>query len=164
MSILVFYMLAERSPDKKSATLPHAGSNTSLSNERATRPLPPPPERQSYPVDKPWYHNIAREQAITLIKQQGTYSNPLDGYFLIRPSTTNLCNPFTLVLWYKDKVYNIPVRKRTDNRYALGSARAKELSFSSVEEIVAYHTKEELPLYSGGVPTGSTRLTDTPPK
>lgn len=67
--ILIFYIFAERSPDKKSATLPHAGSNTSLSTERATRPLPPPPERQSY-VDKPWYHNITREQAIILIKER----------------------------------------------------------------------------------------------
>jgi len=65
-----FYMFAERSPDKKSATLPHASSNTqSLSTERATRPLPPPPERQSY-IDKPWYHNITREQAIVLIEER----------------------------------------------------------------------------------------------
>lgn len=154
--------LAKRSPDKKSATLPHAGSNTSMSTERATRPLPPPPER-SY-IDKPWFHNISREQAIILIKEQGTYSNPQDGYFLLRPSTTNLGNPLTLVLWYKDRVYNVPVRKRNDNRYALGSAKVNELSFSTVEEIIVFHMKEELMLYSGGVQTGSTKLTDTPPK
>ncbi|KYN45332.1 B-cell linker protein [Trachymyrmex septentrionalis] len=152
----------ERSPDKKSATLPHAGSNTSMSTERATRPLPPPPER-SY-IDKPWFHNISREQAIILIKEQGTYSNPQDGYFLLRPSTTNLGNPLTLVLWYKDRAYNVPVRKRSDNRYALGSAKVNELSFSTVEEIIVFHMKEELMLYSGGVQTGSTKLTDTPPK
>ncbi|XP_018370856.1 PREDICTED: lymphocyte cytosolic protein 2-like isoform X2 [Trachymyrmex cornetzi] len=152
----------ERSPDKKSATLPHAGGNTSMSTERATRPLPPPPER-SY-IDKPWFHNISREQAIILIKEQGTYSNPQDGYFLLRPSMTNLGNPLTLVLWYKDRVYNVPVRKRSDNRYALGSAKVNELSFSTVEEIIVFHMKEELMLYSGGVQTGSTKLTDTPPK
>ncbi|XP_012061542.1 PREDICTED: lymphocyte cytosolic protein 2-like [Atta cephalotes] len=152
----------ERLPDKKSATLPHAGSNTSMSTERATRPLPPPPER-SY-IDKPWFHNISRDQAIILIKEQGTYSNPQDGYFLLRPSTTNLGNPLTLVLWYKDRVYNVPVRKRSDNRYALGSAKVNELSFSTVEEIIVFHMKEELMLYSGGVQTGSTKLTDTPPK
>lgn len=65
----LFYIFAERSPDKKSATLPHAGSNTSLSAERATRPLPPPPERQSY-VNKPWYHNVTREQATIFIKER----------------------------------------------------------------------------------------------
>ncbi|XP_011871654.1 PREDICTED: lymphocyte cytosolic protein 2-like isoform X2 [Vollenhovia emeryi] len=152
----------ERSPDKKSATLPHAGSNTSLSTERATRPLPPPPERQSY-VDKPWYHNITREQAMILIRER-TYSNQQDGYFLLRPSTTNPGNPLALVLWYRDRVYNVPVRRRNDNRYALGSAKVNELSFSSVEEIVAFYMTEELMLYSGGAPTGSTKLTDTPPK
>ncbi|KAL0114227.1 hypothetical protein PUN28_011497 [Cardiocondyla obscurior] len=153
----------ERSPDKKSATLPLNCSSTALLTERATRPLPPPPERQSI-VDKPWFHNITREQAINLIKDQNTYSNPQDGYFLLRPSTTNPGNPLALVLWYKDRVYNVPVRKRNDNRYALGSAKVNEPSFSTVEEIVMFYMKEELMLHSGGVPTGSTRLTDTPPK
>ncbi|EFN64538.1 Lymphocyte cytosolic protein 2 [Camponotus floridanus] len=155
--------LAKRSPDKKSATVPHADSNTSLSTERATRPLPPPPDKQSL-VDKSWYHNVTREQAAALIEEQGTYSNPQDGYFLLRPSTTNIGNPLALVLWYKDRVYNVPVRKRTDNRYALGSAKVNELSFSTIDEIVAFYLKEELMLYSGGVQIGSTRLTDTPPK
>ncbi|KAI4479192.1 hypothetical protein M0804_011331 [Polistes exclamans] len=152
----------ERSPDKKSATLPHSGSNTSLSlNERTTRPLPPPPDRVSY-INKPWYHNVTRSQAITLISEQSTYGTPQDGYFLFRPSTTNVNSPLALVLWCKDRVYNIPVRKRSDNRYALGSPKLNEQSFSSVEEIVTCYTKEELVLYTGGVQTGSTKLTDTP--
>ncbi|KAK9293917.1 hypothetical protein QLX08_011301 [Tetragonisca angustula] len=155
--------LKERSPDKKSATLPHSNSNTSLSSERATRPLPPPPERQSY-VDKPWFHNVTREQATALIKEQNTYGNPQDGHFLLRPSTTNVNNPLALVLWYKDRVYNVPVRKRPDNRYALGSAKVNEKSFSNVEEIVMFYTREELVLHSGGVEMGSTKLTDTPSK
>ncbi|XP_043493799.1 putative uncharacterized protein DDB_G0294196 isoform X2 [Polistes fuscatus] len=152
----------ERSPDKKSATLPHSGSNTSLSlNERTTRPLPPPPDRVSY-INKPWYHNVTRSQAITLISEQSTYGTPQDGYFLFRPSTTNVNSPLALVLWCKDRVYNIPVRKRSDNRYALGSEKLNEQSFSSIEEIVTCYTKTELVLYTGGVQTGSTKLTDTP--
>ncbi|CAL7937920.1 unnamed protein product [Xylocopa violacea] len=153
----------ERSPDKKSATLPHSNSNTSLSSERATRPLPPPPERQSY-VDKPWFHNVTREQATALIKEQSTYGTLQDGCFLLRPSTTNVNNPLALVLWYKDRVYNVPVRKRPDNRYALGSAKVNEQSFSSIEEIVMFYSRAELLLHSGGVEMGSTKLTDTPPK
>lgn len=69
----VSLLLSERSPEKKSATLPHSNSNTSLSSERATRPLPPPPERQSY-VDKPWFHNVTREQATALIKERKSLS------------------------------------------------------------------------------------------
>ncbi|XP_033219902.1 lymphocyte cytosolic protein 2-like [Belonocnema kinseyi] len=152
----------ERSPDKKFSTLPNSGSNTSLSS--ATRPLPPPPDRQSY-MDKPWFHNVSREQAMILIREQSTYgNNPLDGYFLIRPSTSNPNNPLTLVLWYKDRVYNVPVRKRTDNRFALGSAKVNEQSFATIEEIVPYYTREELFLYTGGILMGSAKLTDTPPK
>ncbi|XP_046832240.1 uncharacterized protein LOC124430135 isoform X1 [Vespa crabro] len=154
----------ERSPEKKSATLPHSGSSTSLLTERATRPLPPPPDRLSY-VEKPWFHNVTREQAIILITEQGTYGNSQDdGYFLLRPSTTNVNSPLALVLWCRDRVYNIPVRKRSDNRYALGSVKVNETSFSSVEEIVTCYMKEELVLYTGGVQTGSTKLTGTPLK
>lgn len=69
----VLLLFSERSPEKKSATLPHSNSNTSLSSERATRPLPPPPERQSY-VDKPWFHNVTREQATALIKERKSLS------------------------------------------------------------------------------------------
>lgn len=50
------------------------------------------------------------------------------------------------------------------NRYALGSAKMDEQLFSNVEEIVTFHTREELVLQSGGVIMGSTKLTDTPPK
>ncbi|KZC05897.1 Lymphocyte cytosolic protein 2 [Dufourea novaeangliae] len=155
--------LAKRSPDKKSATLPHSNSNTSLSSERAVRSLPRPPEKHSY-VDKPWYHNVSRDQATALIKEQSTYGNPQDGYFLLRPSASVVNNPLTLVLWYKDRVYNVPVRRRPDNRYALGFAKVNEQSFSSVEDIVMFYTREELVLHSGGVNMGSTKLTDTPPK
>ncbi|XP_043269038.1 lymphocyte cytosolic protein 2-like [Venturia canescens] len=153
----------ERSPDKKSATLPHSGSSTSLTAElRATRPLPPPPDKQSY-MDLPWFHNVTREQATALIKDRA-YGNAENGYFLLRPSTSHPNNPLALVLWFKDRVYNVPVRKRPDNRYALGSAKINEQSFSCVEEIVRFYSREELMLHSGGVQAGSTKLTDTPPK
>ena len=127
------------------------------------RPLPLPPEKQSY-VDKPWFHNVTREQATALINEQSTYGNPQDGYFLLRPSTTNANNPLTLVLWYKDRVYNVAVRKRPDNRYALGLAKVNEQSFTNVEEIVTFYTREDLLLCSGDVIMGSTKFTDTPPK
>lgn len=53
---------------------------------------------------------------IYFIFTEDSYNNPQDGYFLLRPSTTKVRNPFVLVLWYKDRVYNVPVRKRNDNR------------------------------------------------
>lgn len=49
-------------------------------------------------------------------------------------------------------------------RYALGSPKVDEKNFSSIEEMVAFHKNEELILHSDGVQTGSTRLTDSPPK
>ncbi|XP_057340680.1 lymphocyte cytosolic protein 2-like [Microplitis mediator] len=150
---------SERSPDKKSATLPHSGSSTSLSAEmRATRPLPPPPFGQSY-MESTWFHNVTRDQAISLIKDRAH-----NGYFLLRPSTSDLNNPLVLVLWFRDRVYNVPVRKRTDSRFALGSLKADEQTFTNVEDIIKFYSKEELVLYSGGVQMGRTRLIDTPTK
>ncbi|XP_043477270.1 lymphocyte cytosolic protein 2-like isoform X1 [Leptopilina heterotoma] len=153
----------ERSLDKKFATLPL--SNSSLSSPR---PLPPPPPDRQF-TDKPWFHNVTRERAMALIREpkfffisESTY--PQDGYFLVRPSTTNHSNPLTLVLWYKDRVYNVPVRKRVDNRFALGSEKVNEQSFASVEEIVHFYSREELFLYTGGLQMGSTTLSDTPIK
>lgn len=93
-----------------------------------------------------------------------TYGNASDGYFLMRPSTSNPNNPLTLVLWCRDRVYNVPVRRRPDNRYALGSAKPDEQSFASIDEIVPFYKREKLVLYTGGVQTGSTRLSDTPGK
>lgn len=49
-------------------------------------------------------------------------------------------------------------------RYALGSLKINEQTFPSVEDIIKYHLREELLLYSAGVPMGSTKLTDSPPK
>lgn len=151
----------ERSPDKKIGSLSHASSTTSLSSsDRSIRPLPPTPEKQSSYYDRPWFHNLTREQANILIEErkfrlflinlidsssifivillfyeilcdqkkmgmqylklyfcsERTYGNVSDGYFLMRPSTSNPNNPLTLVLWCKDRIYNVPVRRRPDNR------------------------------------------------
>ncbi|KAK0098368.1 hypothetical protein PV326_009121, partial [Microctonus aethiopoides] len=155
--------LSKRSPDKKSATLPHAYNVVSLSPEmRATRPLPPPPPFGEPYMEASWFHNITREQAIALIKERACSSSH-NGYFLLRPSTSDLNSPLVLVLWFKDRVYNVPVRKRPDGRYALGSLKTNEQTFPSVEDIIKYHLREELLLYSTGVPMGSTKLTDSPP-
>lgn len=55
-----------------------------------------------------------------------------DGYFLLRPSTTHVGNPLTLVLWYKDRVYNVPVRKRRDNRYENTSLITRDNHFANI--------------------------------
>ncbi|XP_012281026.1 uncharacterized protein LOC105700051 isoform X1 [Orussus abietinus] len=154
---------ADRSREKKFATLPNSGDESSGRSERASRPLPPPPDRLTY-LDKPWFHNVTRNQAAALIKGQTSRGVPRDGYFLLRPSYSNPSNPLTLVVWCKDRVYNIPVRKRADNWYALGSEKSKEPVFASVEEIVSVYSREELLLDSEGVRTESTKLTETPSK
>lgn len=167
----------QKRPEKpKAGTFPH--KKQSSDTVRGTRPLPPPPNipRPERPIeppdrnvdvpsyaDRPWFHNVKRDEAIALIEGAPTKS---DGYFLVRPSNANAHQPWTLVLWYRDRTFNIAIRERPDTRYALGKVKPKEQSFANIEEMVNFYKKEELVLNSatGGTQDGSTRLTETPPK
>ena len=48
-----------------------------------------------------------------------------DGAFLVRPSDKK-GQPFTLVLMFAGNAKNIPIRKRADSRFALGTAKDNE--------------------------------------
>ncbi|XP_021921143.1 B-cell linker protein-like isoform X2 [Zootermopsis nevadensis] len=172
----------ERTPTpevKKAATLPTASHKLSPADQRpvtlqgSQRPLPPTPEdkkllekpgtarsRRTSKVGlshQPWYHNVDRKQGEDMLR------NGENGSFLVRPSSQPQ-NPLTLVLWYNRRLYNISIRYRADGRYALGSEKANELSFASVEELVQNYQSEKLVLFSAGEKTGRTLLTSSPPQ
>ncbi|KAM9823460.1 SH2 domain-containing protein 6 isoform 1-T1 [Syngnathus typhle] len=70
-----------------------------------------------------------------------------DGTFLIRRSSAqNARQPFTLAVLYRQKVYNIPVRFLEEMQgFALGKEGKKsEQVFTSLEEIVTHHKKNQL--------------------
>ncbi|MGH0155651.1 UNVERIFIED_CONTAM: hypothetical protein FKN15_033637 [Acipenser sinensis] len=69
-----------------------------------------------------------------------------DGSFLIRKSSgQDAKQPFTLVVFYKKKVYNIPVRYIESSRqYALGKEKTGEERFGSVSGIIENHQKTPL--------------------
>ncbi|PSN34741.1 hypothetical protein C0J52_23122 [Blattella germanica] len=108
-------------------------------------------------TQQPWYHEVDRKQSVELLK------NGEDGSFLVRPSSQSQ-NALTLTLWYNGRIYNINVRHRTDGRYALGTEKPKEQSFTSIEELVYNYQSEKLVLYSGGEKTGRALLKSSPPK
>lgn len=129
------------------------------------RPLPPTPQSKGVKsrhntklelTQQPWYHNVDRKQSEELLK------NGEDGSFLVRPSSQGH-NALTLTLWYNGRLYNISIRHRSDGRYALGTEKAKEQSFTSVEELIENYKSEKLVLYSGGEKTGRALLTTSPP-
>uniref|UniRef100_A0A3P9LVF9 Si:dkeyp-117b11.1 n=1 Tax=Oryzias latipes TaxID=8090 RepID=A0A3P9LVF9_ORYLA len=70
-----------------------------------------------------------------------------DGAFLIRHSSDQRsCQPYTLVVLYQQKVYNVPIRFLEDVQgYALGKEGKKnEETFSSLDEIISHHQKNQL--------------------
>lgn len=55
--------------------------------------------------------------------------------------------PYTLVVFYKGRVYNIPIRFiPSTQRYALGSEKKGEEYFSSVSHIIENHQRTPLVL------------------
>lgn len=121
------------------------------------RPLPSPPiEKDKEVTSMPWYKDVDRKKGEELLK------NGVDGYFLIRPSSKGeAC--LTLTLWFHNRVYNIPIRKRRDEKFALGTPKANEQSFNTIQEMVSNYQSEKLVLYSNGAKAGRTLLTAYPP-
>lgn len=121
------------------------------------RPLPlPPVEKDIEVTSMPWYKDVDRKKGEELLQ------NGVDGYFLIRPSSKGeAC--LTLTLWFHNRVYNIPVRKRRDGKFALGTPKANEQYFNSIPEMITNYQSEKLVLYSNGAKAGRTLLTSYPP-
>lgn len=70
-----------------------------------------------------------------------------DGAFLIRRSSAQMARqPYTLVVLYQKKVYNIPIRFLEDTQgYALGKEGKKsEEIFASLDEMISYHKHKQL--------------------
>ncbi|MBN3296951.1 BLNK protein, partial [Amia calva] len=92
-----------------------------------------------------------------------------DGAFLVRLSSAQTGRqPYTLVVLYQGKVYNIPVRYLEDSRrYALGKEgkrRSLSLSlslsllrfFETLSDIISHHTKNPLLLIDSKSQTKNT--------
>nr|XP_061818468.1 B-cell linker protein-like isoform X5 [Nerophis lumbriciformis] len=64
-----------------------------------------------------------------------------DGAFMVRMSSgQNAHHPYTLVVFYKNRVYNIPIRFiRMSQKYALGKEKKGEEYFRSVSHIIQTH-------------------------
>ncbi|XP_061694097.1 B-cell linker protein isoform X2 [Syngnathoides biaculeatus] len=71
-----------------------------------------------------------------------------DGAFMVRKSSGQDTNqPYTLVVYNKGRVYNIPVRYiHTRQQYALGREKKGEEFFHSISQIIKNHQKNPLVL------------------
>ncbi|CAH1396305.1 unnamed protein product [Nezara viridula] len=103
--------------------------------------------------DKKWYLDVDRRTAEEMVSTGG------DGCFIVRKSAKH---PLTLTLFYRNRPYNIPIRKREDKKIALGTKKQNERVFETVTDLINHYGKEELILFSGGEKTGITALISSP--
>ncbi|KFP44455.1 B-cell linker protein, partial [Chlamydotis macqueenii] len=80
--------------------------------------------------------------------EDALYRSSKDGSFLVRKSSgQDSRQPYTLVVFYNRRVYNIPIRFIESTRqYALGREKSGEERFDSVAEIVENHQRTSLVL------------------
>lgn len=124
--------------------------------EPASRKFNPPPARNNVSAScttaeqeagvysKEWYASSCDRRAA----EEALQKSNKDGAFLIRKSSgQDLQQPYTLVVLFNRKVYNIPVRYiESTGQYALGREKSGEERFSSVAEMVQNHQRSPLVL------------------
>ncbi|KAK7143717.1 hypothetical protein R3I93_014772 [Phoxinus phoxinus] len=97
---------------------------------------PPPPQTDMQDMDPAWYvGQITRGQAESYLRKVNR-----DGTFLVRDSSNRSSDqPYTLVVLYQEKVYNIQIR-RSQNGFMLGTGmKSSEQTFERVGGIINQH-------------------------
>uniref|UniRef100_A0A668AFI2 SH2 domain-containing protein n=1 Tax=Myripristis murdjan TaxID=586833 RepID=A0A668AFI2_9TELE len=95
-------------------------------------------------IRKPWYSSSCdRKTAEDALLQSNK-----DGSFLVRNSSgQDAQQPYTLVVLYSGRVYNIPIRfLPATQQYALGREKKGEERFNSVSHIIENHQRNPLVL------------------
>ncbi|TRZ03822.1 hypothetical protein DNTS_027810 [Danionella cerebrum] len=98
-------------------------------------PLPQIEKGGNQVMDPAWYMGeISRSEAERYLRRVNR-----DGAFLVRDSSNRSYDqPYTLVVLFQDKVYNIQIR-RNDKGFMLGTGLKVSESFERVSDIVNQH-------------------------
>ncbi|KAM8924784.1 LOW QUALITY PROTEIN: B-cell linker protein [Pelodytes ibericus] len=94
-------------------------------------------EQEAGVVSKEWYASSCDRKTA----EEALYASCKDGSYLVRKSSgQDSKQPYTLVVFYNRKVYNIPVRYIESTRqYALGKEKSGEERFGSIDEMIDNH-------------------------
>ncbi|CAJ1063174.1 Hypothetical predicted protein [Xyrichtys novacula] len=100
----------------------------------------PPTSAQTQDLDPRWYvGKVTRGQAEGCLKRVNK-----DGAYLVRDSTRQLANqPFTLMVFYQDKVFNIQIRQQ-NHQFLLGTGLKVQETFPSVSDIIGHYSRSPL--------------------
>ncbi|KAF7697183.1 lymphocyte cytosolic protein 2a [Silurus meridionalis] len=104
------------------------------------QPMRPSDMDATEDMDTAWYvGRVTRGQAEGNLRRVNR-----DGAFLVRDSSKgSTTQPYTLMVLYQDKVFNIQIRKAQDG-YLLGTGLKSNEVFRSVGEIIRQHTQMAL--------------------
>nr|XP_020479993.1 lymphocyte cytosolic protein 2-like isoform X2 [Monopterus albus] len=124
----------------QSALAEHRGSFSGAHSRQSFRPPPPTATTDTKGLDPVWYMGkVTRGQAERYLKQVRK-----DGVYLVRDSTQQLADqPYTLMVFYQDKVYNIQIRQQ-NQQFLLGTGLKVQESFPSVSEIISHYAQSPL--------------------
>ncbi|XP_027141399.1 lymphocyte cytosolic protein 2a isoform X2 [Larimichthys crocea] len=109
------------------------------SDRQSFRPSPSTTAR-TQELDPCWYvGKVTRGQAEGCLKRVCK-----DGAYLVRDSTRQLANqPYTLMVFYQDKVYNVQIRQQ-NQQFLLGTGLKVQESFPSVSGIIGHYSQSPL--------------------
>ncbi|KAM5271558.1 B-cell linker protein isoform 2-T2 [Ctenodactylus gundi] len=136
---------------------PEGGSPTADGPSRSFSSNSTFAEQEADLHSKPWYAGACDRKSA----EEALHRSNKDGSFLIRKSSGHDSKqPYTLVVFFNKRVYNIPVRFiEATKQYALGRKKNGEEYFGSVVEIIKNHQHSPLVLIDSQNNTkDSTRL------
>ncbi|XP_040822253.1 cytokine-dependent hematopoietic cell linker [Ochotona curzoniae] len=123
-------------------------------------PCEPPSRRKPCPTaseqkdvqHSEWYIGQYGRQAV----EEALMKERKDGTFLVRDcSTKSKAEPYVLVVFYGNKVYNVKIRFLERNQqFALGTGLRGDERFDSVEDIIQYYKSFPIILIDGKDKTG----------
>ncbi|XP_040006311.1 lymphocyte cytosolic protein 2a isoform X2 [Xiphias gladius] len=125
-------------PNKLHSAKVELGSSFGGSDRQSFRPPTTTSHKQE--MDPCWYvGKVTRGQAEGCLKRVHK-----DGAYLVRDSTRQLANqPFTLMVFYQDKVFNIQIRQQ-NQQFLLGTGLKVQECFPSVSEIIGHYSQSPL--------------------
>ncbi|XP_076966316.1 cytokine-dependent hematopoietic cell linker [Callospermophilus lateralis] len=128
-------------------TLPHPDTSW-------TEPFPAPSDAKEVRHNE-WYVGQYSRQAV----EEALMKENKDGTFLVRDhSTKSKAEPYVLVVFYGNKVYNVKIRfLEQSQQFALGTGLRGNEKFDSVEDIIEYYQYFPITLIDGKDKTGVHR-------
>nr|XP_033799061.1 B-cell linker protein isoform X2 [Geotrypetes seraphini] len=101
-------------------------------------------EQEAGVYSKIWYASSCDRKAA----EEALHKSNKDGSFLVRKSSgQDLKQPYTLVVFYNRRVFNIPIRYiESTKQYAMGREKSGEEHFDSVADMIQNHQRNPLVL------------------